>query len=65
MEVKRRTRRNLFGMLSPEQLEQQVAPGKNRLIYLWTYSGDDGLLPLLALANASSGTRHNIHFETG
>jgi len=25
----------LFGALSPEQLEQQVAPGKNRLIYLW------------------------------
>ena len=25
----------LFGTLSPEQLGQQVAPGKNRLIYLW------------------------------
>jgi hypothetical protein len=25
----------LFGALSPEQLEQEVAPGKNRLIYLW------------------------------
>jgi len=25
----------LFGTLSPEQLKQQVNPGKNRLIYLW------------------------------
>jgi hypothetical protein len=25
----------LFGGLSPGQLEQEVAPGKNRLIYLW------------------------------
>ncbi|HXN99781.1 MAG TPA: hypothetical protein VN881_11965 [Candidatus Acidoferrales bacterium] len=25
----------LFGSLSPEQLEQELAPGKNRLIYLW------------------------------
>jgi len=24
----------LFGALSPEQLEKEVAPGKNRLIYL-------------------------------
>jgi hypothetical protein len=25
----------LFAGLSPEQLEREVAPGKNRLIYLW------------------------------
>ena len=25
----------LFGGLSPGELEQEVAPGKNRLIYLW------------------------------
>ena len=25
----------LFGGLSREQLDQEVAPGKNRLIYLW------------------------------
>ena len=25
----------LFGALSPDQLEQEVAPGRNRLIYLW------------------------------
>jgi hypothetical protein len=41
----------LFGTLSPEQLEQQVTPGKNRLIYLWGHlaSVNDGLLPLLGI----------------
>jgi len=28
----------LFGNLSQEQLLQEVAPGKNRLIYLWVTS---------------------------
>ena len=42
---------NLFGTLSAEQLEQQVAPGKNRLIYLWGHptAVNDGLLPLLGI----------------
>src|SRR5882724_4404892 len=42
---------NLFGTLSPEQLEQQLAPGKNRLIYLWGHltAVNDGLLPLLGI----------------
>ena len=42
---------NLFGTLSPKQLEQQVAPGKNRLIYLWGHLAavNDGLLPLLGI----------------
>src|ERR1700680_4560540 len=41
----------LFGGLSPEQLEQEVAPGKNRLIYLWGHLAavNDGLLPLLGI----------------
>jgi hypothetical protein len=41
----------LFGSLSPEQLEQEVAPGKNRLIYLWGHLAavSDRLLPLLAI----------------
>jgi hypothetical protein len=41
----------LFGTLSPEQLEQEVAPGKNRLIYLWGHLAavNDGLLPLLGI----------------
>jgi hypothetical protein len=41
----------LFGTLSPEQLEQQVTPGKNRLIYLWGHLAavNDGLLPLLGI----------------
>ena len=42
---------NLFGTLSPEQLEQQVGPGKNRLIYLWGHltAVNDRLLPLLGI----------------
>ena len=41
----------LFGALSPGQLEQEVAPGKNRLIYLWGHLAavNDGLLPLLGI----------------
>src|ERR1700748_3304692 len=41
----------LFGALSPEQLEQEVAPGKNRLIYLWGHLAvtNDALLPLLGI----------------
>jgi hypothetical protein len=41
----------LFGSLSPEQLQQEVAPGKNRLIYLWGHLAavNDRLLPLLGI----------------
>src|SRR5271169_5504904 len=41
----------MFGSLSPEQLEQEVAPGKNRLIYLWGHLAavHDRLLPLLGV----------------
>src|ERR1700675_2429276 len=41
----------LFGGLSPGQLEQEVAPGKNRLIYLWGHLAavNDGLFPLLGI----------------
>src|SRR5260370_38959381 len=41
----------LFEALSPEQLEQEVAPGKNRLIYLWDHLAavNDALLPLLGI----------------
>jgi hypothetical protein len=41
----------LFGTLSPEQLEQQVTAGKNRLIYLWGHlvAVNDRLLPLLGI----------------
>jgi len=41
----------MFGSLSPEQLEQEVAPGKNRLIYLWGHLAavHDRLLPLLGI----------------
>ena len=39
----------LFGNLSPEQLLQEVAPGKNRVIYLWGHLAafNDALIPLL------------------
>src|SRR5215472_17280132 len=41
----------LFGTLSSQQLEQQVTPGKNRLVYLWGHLAavNDGLLPLLGI----------------
>jgi len=41
----------LFEALSPEQLEREVAPGKNRLIYLWGHLAavNDRLLPLLGI----------------
>jgi DinB superfamily len=41
----------LFGALSPGQLEQEVAPEKNRLIYLWGHLAavNDVLLPLLGI----------------
>jgi hypothetical protein len=41
----------LFGGLSPELLEEEIAPGKNRLIYLWGHLAavNDGLLKLLGI----------------
>src|SRR5271156_637958 len=41
----------LFEGLSPAQLQQEVAPGKNRLIYLWGHLAavNDRLLPLLGI----------------
>jgi hypothetical protein len=41
----------LFSALTEEQLLDQVAPGKNRLIYLWGHLtvSSDALLPLLGL----------------
>ena len=41
----------LFGELSPRELEQEVAPGKIRLIYLWGHltAVNDALLPLLGI----------------
>src|SRR6267142_5741785 len=41
----------LFGSLSPGELEQEVAPGRNRLIYLWGHLAavNDALLPLLGI----------------
>src|SRR5258708_14831668 len=40
-----------FGAVSLEQLEQEIAPGRNRLIYLWGHTAalNDGLFPLLGL----------------
>jgi len=41
----------LFGALPPGELEQEVAPGRNRLIYLWGHLAavNDALLPLLGI----------------
>ena len=41
----------LFGGLSSEEILQEIAPGRNRLLYLWGHltAVHDGMLPLLAL----------------
>src|SRR5271155_4291929 len=41
----------LFSNLNDEQLQKEVAPGKNRLIYLWGHltAVHDRMLPLLGL----------------
>lgn len=39
----------IFSTLTPEQLNAEIAPGKNRLIYLWGHltAVHDAMLPLL------------------
>jgi hypothetical protein len=43
----------LFGNLPQEQLLQEVAPGKNRVIYLWGHltAFNDALIPLLGFGS--------------
>jgi hypothetical protein len=43
----------LFGNFSEEQLLREVAPGKNRLIYLWGHltAFNDALIPLLGFGS--------------
>ena len=45
----------LFGALSPEQVLQEIAPGRNRLLYLWGHltAIHDAMLPLLGLGKRS------------
>src|SRR5438132_13126172 len=48
----------LFGSLSSEEVLREIAPGRNRLLYLWGHlTGiDDAMLPLL-------GFRERLHPE--
>jgi hypothetical protein len=41
----------LFGTLSPGELEKEIAPGRNRLIYVWGHLAavNDALIPLLEI----------------
>ena len=41
----------LFGGLSPEEVLREIAPGRNRLLYLWGHltAVHDAMLPLLSL----------------
>ena len=41
----------LFGSLSPEEAQREIAPGRNRLLYLWGHltAIHDAMLPLLGL----------------
>jgi hypothetical protein len=42
---------SFFTPLSEEQLQQEIAPGRNRLVYLWGHLAavNDGLFPLLGI----------------
>ena len=46
----------LFGGLSETQLQQEIAPGKNRLLYIWGHltAVNDALLPLLGVGENST-----------
>ena len=50
----------LFSSLTPEQLGKEIAPGKNRLIYLWGHltAVHDLMLPLIGL-----GPRLHAEFD--
>ena len=41
----------LFGTLSSEEVPREIAPGRNRLLYLWGHltAAHDAMLPLLSL----------------
>ena len=41
----------LFGSLSSEEVQREIAPGKNRLLYLWGHltAIHDAMLPLLGI----------------
>ena len=49
---------NLFGSLSSEEVLREIAPGRNRLLYLWGHltAIHDAMLPLL-------GLRERLHPE--
>ena len=48
----------LFGSLSSAEVQREIAPGRNRLLYLWGHltAIHDGMLPLL-------GLRERLHPE--
>src|SRR6185295_547366 len=50
----------LFGSLSSEEVQREIAPGRNRLLYLWGHltAIHDAMLPLLGL-----GERHHPDFD--
>src|SRR5438132_8861664 len=50
----------LFGSLSSEEVQREIAPGRNRLLYLWGHltAIHDAMLPLLGL-----GVRLHAEFD--
>lgn len=44
---------SFFGPLSADELDREVAPGRNRLLYLWGHiaSVNDALMPLLGIGS--------------
>ena len=58
-----------FGELSEEQLQEAIAPGRNRLIYLWGHltAFNDALFPLLGLPGKDfiqNSTRYLCQIQT-
>ena len=51
----------LFGGLSSDEVLREIAPGRNRLLYLWGHltASHDAMLPLLGLGEDRKSTRLN------
>jgi hypothetical protein len=52
----------LFGALSSEEVLREIAPGRNRVLYLWGHltAAHDAMLPLLGLREALANVRTSV-----
>src|SRR5258708_26246163 len=56
----------LFGGLSSEEVLREIAPGRNRLLYLWGHltATHDAMLPLLGLGERLHPEFHSAFIST-